>query len=328
MKLLDKIFGESDKNYKFKTTVFFICLSASSIIWLFSKLSESYTSQIVIPIKTENVPQGKILIGKSDSILNLSINDSGFALLWIKYFNRKRTFQIDLNSAILTPIELVYDARVSTRQWSDDFLEQFNLAGRIASIKPDTVVFKFEERMHKKVPVIADVSLNFRRQFFGYDTLKILPDSVVISGLERYIMNVDHIKTKQLVYNDVHSSINTSEELQIPNFVKLEDLPSRRVNLMLSVEKFTEARILIPITTINTPQNMRVRIFPEEASVSYFVAVKDYRLIAPDMFRLQVDLSVINNQVVKKLEVTPVSFPLAVIINRIEPREVEYLILK
>jgi hypothetical protein len=328
MKLFDKLFGSSDKNYKYKTTVFFICLSASSIIWLFSKLSDTYSSQINIPITTKNVPDGKILLRKSDSLLNLTLNDQGFKLLWIRYFKGNKKFTINLSDISLIHRENAYTARINTNDWAEQFLGQFNLAGRVTSISPDSIDFVFEERIFKKVPVEPDITINFKKQYFAYDTLKVIPDTVTISGLARNIANIDHIKTLKANYNDVSSSINTSIELKLPQNVDLEELPSRRVVLTLHVEKFTEAQISVPITPIHQPANLRVRIFPDEVSISYIVALKDYRLITPDMFSMQVDLLNIQNIKEKKLEVIPSGLPRNVKINRIHPREVEYLILK
>ncbi len=309
MKLFKKIFGGEGSNYKFKTTVFLICLSASSIIWLLSKLSETYNSQINIPIQYENLPQGKILIGESDSSVNITLNDQGFKLIWIKYFNTNRSFTISLTDVDLSTHDNRYQARISTTEWTDEFLNRFNLAGQVINIRPDSVGFTFEDRFYKKVPLVPEISVNFRRQFFAYDSLQIMPDSVVISGLEADISTIESIKTSPVVYNDVSSSINTSVQLQVPQNVVLEDLPARRVNLMLGVEKFTEAKVNIPIGSVNSPANMRVRIFPEEVAVSYIVAVKDYKSITPDMFQMQVDLSNINLQGAKKLQVTPAVFP-------------------
>jgi hypothetical protein len=328
MKLFEKIFGGNGSNYKYKTTVFLICLSASSVIWLFSKLSETYATQIVIPIRYENVPEGIILTGISDSTLRLTLNDQGFTLFWVKYFNKKRTFVINLEEVDLKAHENHHAAHIATNSWTDDFLSQFNLAGRVTAIRPDTVNFVFQDRFYKKVPVKPAVSIGFRKQYFAYDSLQVIPDSVTISGVKSLVNAVDHIKTEQVIYNDVAGSINTTVRLDMPADIATEELSPQQVNLILHVEKFTEAKVVIPLTAVNSPDNMRVRIFPEEVEVSYIVALIDYKTITPEMFSMQVDLSEIKVQGTKKLEVVPAGFPQTVNINRIEPREVEYLILK
>jgi hypothetical protein len=328
MKLFEKIFGGNGSNYKYKTTVFFICLSASSVIWLFSKLSETYATRIVIPIQYENMPDGKILTQISDSTLSLTLNDQGFTLFWVKYFNKKRIFVINLEKVDLIAHEKNHSAHIATNTWTDDFLSQFNLVGRVTAISPDTVNFVFEDRFYKKVPVKPDVSISFRKQYFAYDSLQIIPDSVTISGVESLVNAVDHVKTEQVFYNDVAGSINITVGLDMPADIAPEELSAQQVNLVLNVEKYTEAKVLIPVTAVNSPDNLRVRIFPEEVAVSYIVALKDYKTISPEMFTMQVDLSEIRMQGAKKLEVIPAGFPQTVNINRIEPREVEYLILK
>lgn len=328
MKLFEKFFGGNGSNYKFKTTVFFICLSASSFIWLFSKLSDNYATQITIPIRYENIPEGKILSQISDSALRLTLNDQGFTLFWVKYFNKERTFVINMEEAELKSHEDYHTAHIATHTWADDFLSQFNLAGRVTAMSPDTVNFIFEDRIYKKVPVKPEVKISFRKQYFAYDTLQVIPDSVTVSGVESLVSTLDHIKTEPVVLNDVAGSVNTAVQLHLPPSVTPDELSVQQVQLVLNVEKFTEATVLIPITDINTPDNMRVRVFPEEVAVSYIVALKDYKTITPEMFTMQVDLSEIKKQGTRKLEIIPAGFPETVTINRIEPREVEYLILK
>ncbi|MFP4470763.1 MAG: YbbR-like domain-containing protein [Bacteroidales bacterium] len=327
-----KIFGRhinlSDDKYKYKTTVFFICLLFSALIWLLIKLTEEYTTTLVYPVTYHNIPEGKLLTGDVDSTVTIGIYDRGFTLLYLKYFTVRRALDIDLDDLRLKPKNEGYIAAAGTARWARQLLQNFDVTDNFEYIYPDTIYFNFEERISKQVPVTAEVTVDFKKQYFAYDSLRIDPSQVTVSGSRSRIDGIHFIKTRKTKFTGLDDDISQMIELEKPEKAPDVEIQPGEVKIMLDVEKFTEANIEVPIGKINKPAGLRVKLFPENVNILYLIALKDFNKVSQDMFSVAVDLSDVTKDEDKKLKVQLQSQPKFVRINRIEPPEVEFLLLK
>jgi hypothetical protein len=326
------IFGifskERSDNYRYKTTVFVICLIISSLIWTLIKLAEVNNASIRIPITYTDTPDGKILTSRIDTTLTIGIRDQGFVLVWVKYFANKKPLKISLADYRLRRDGNRFETTINTSRWAQDFLDQYNLGGSVESISPDTLHFVFENRVEKKVPVKSNIKFGFQNQYFSLDTLALHPDSVVVSGLKKVIASITEIETEPTDFNNLSTSINEKIKLLRPADATALLIDPPQVQATLKVEKFTEAEIEIPIEKINSVNPSKVKIFPETVTIRYLVSLDNYSKVTRDLFESTVDLSKIGNRESQKLSINlPVS-PQFVRVVRLEPEEVDFLIFK
>lgn len=323
------IFSEKkNEKYRYKLTVFFICLAISAFIWMLIKLSEQYNSEIEIPLTYHDLPEGKILVNKVDTIIKLGITERGFALAWLKYFRKKQPLTINLEDYRLRQQMHQYIALVGTEAWSLRFLNQYDLDGKVDYILPDTIAFYFEDRYSKEVRVVPDISIRYEKQYFAYDTLIIDPATVTVSGLQSNISKINEVTTEQINFNNLSSSIDETIPVKRPYNSPDFNVDPGQINIKLHVEKFTESQIEVPINKINEPSEERIKIFPDRATITYLVALKDYKKVGSEMFSCRVDLSKADSTMNSKLEVSLSSAPQYIRIVSIEPPEVDYLVLK
>ncbi len=326
--MLKLLSGKKKEDYRYKLTVFLVCLIISSLVWMLIKLANHYTVEVEIPLTFVNYPKDKILVSKVDSIISIGINDQGFTVAWIKYFSRKSPLRIDLSDYRLKQQMHGYVANVGTRAWAQQFLDQYDLKGQVTHILPDTITFYFEDRYTREVPVEAKLNLSFSKQYYAYDTLVISPATVEISGLYQTVDTIESLTTKTLTYDKLNKSINTMVAVEKPAKSPGLRIDPGEVNVKLTVAKFTESTIDIPVKIKHQPLNMRIKIFPETVSIKFLVALDDFKKINPDMFAASVDLSMLNETTGNKLEVSIDTYPAFVKIINTEPSEVDFLVLK
>ncbi len=115
-----------------------------------------------------------------------------------------------------------------------------------------------------------------------------------------------------------------SVPLSIPeNTGELRCIPEN-VSVVLTVDKFTESEIEIPI--VYSGQDHAIKTFPEKVKVTYFVTLENYKRITTEMFLADVSFSGEENP--EKLKINLVQYPSFIKIIKIEPLEVEYLLIK
>jgi len=326
--MLKFLTDKKNEKYREKLTIFFICLAISTFVWMLIKLSDQYSTIVTIPVTYNNIPEGKILINNVDTTIKIGLSDRGFSLVWLKYFSHKQPLHIDLKDYKLHQKMHQYAALVGTHSWSQKFLEQYAMHGKVDYILPDTIEFYFENRYSKQVPVKPNFDFKFKKQFFAYDSLILTPDKVEISGLYQSISKIEFVETRQKTFDNLSTSVNQNIALRKPIDSPDFKASPEAVNLKMIVEKFTESQIEVPVSIINQPHNMRIKIFPDNLTIKYLVALKDFKKINADMFVCSVDLSKINGGNNNKLEVSLNTFPAFIKIVNIDPAEVDFLVLK
>jgi len=305
--------------------VFLIFVFISTVFWLLKQLEQEYIADISCPVHFTNIPKNKIVVSDLPSKLILKVKSRGYQLLEYKITNSLLPFKININSLSLRIAEnnKSYNFFVLTSSIKDNMEKQFDSKTEIISIFPDTIFFKFDNRITKKVPVNVNFNVNFKKQYFQKEKTEIIPDSISISGAESIIDTINKVITRKNEYFDVDNSIKDNIELvNIKNVRFSQD----KVVFLLSVEEYTEYNIKIPIRVINKPDSVVLRTFPNEITISFLVGFSNYDKIIKPLFDVIVDYSEISEKT--KLKVQLMKCPDYIKLVRVKPEFLEYIIEK
>jgi len=311
----------------YNVTIFVVCIGIAAFTWALIKLSSNYTTELTFPVEYSNPPENLILVSDVDSTIQIGLEEQGFVLARLKYFTGSSALEIDFNKLKIRKLGRGYICKVSTQEWVLDIANKFDINGEIAFVRPDTIIFQFQDVVSKTVDVIPNISYTFEKQFYPYDSLHLEPAQVIISGLSSVIDTINQLGTESVLFQNLSNSLEA--EINVSNPLPLQlNIDPPTVKALIAVEKFTESKITIPITIRNESDSLRVKIFPAKARVVYLVALKDFRRINADMFSTSVNLNDINERSDKKIPIRVDAHPSFVKIKKIDPPEVEYLILK
>jgi len=308
-------------------SVFVICLLISVFIWLLIKLSEEDSGAIKYPVIYTNLPEGKQMTGASANHLYLHKNLKGFELINEKFFKKHYPLVIDLSQLKTNKKSSKFNSYLIVSDIVNRIENQVEDYFKMISINPDTIFFNFEDIASKKVVVNLNLTYNLRQQFQLYDTIKISPDSISISGIQSIIDTIDNVSTERMNLSD----ISENQLLKIP----LKKIPTKEevrfsvneIDVSIKVEKFTESMVSIPIKVISEDTTTRIRIFPNLVNITFHVALKDFNRIDTGMFvaAVKYDQGETAN---KMLEIEMINYPEFVKIAKTEPEKVEYIVLK
>ena len=306
-------------NRKFKVFLFFLVLT--SIIWMLIALSKNYTSTAVFKVGYENLPKDKLLQNKPVSEVELSINAPGFTLL--NYKIRKHKIAFDLN-ALISRKEISYLLPNSQLSYLN---KQLSNETNVVDVLMDTLFFDLGRNISKKVVVRPNIDVDFK---FGYnfiDKLKIIPDSIIITGPKKQIDSINEIFTVPLKLSDVYESIDTDLKLAISTDNSKLDLSSNSVRVLGSVDKFTEGILKIPVRFINEPDNTVINPFPKEIEVIYRVGLSHFNKINENSVSVVFDYNQYKNDTLIQY-LSPIIQQRSEFIHsiKIQPSQIEFLI--
>lgn len=305
-----------------KINVFFLFLFFAFIILIFTKLSKEYTNTVTFKIDKVNVPHENIILNDSSAILNITLKTHGFK--WLKYYFDKPKIAIDFVKDV--------DKIDSTFVWSKSkaYLlasSQFGKQVELLNISPDTLRFKFDVNLVKKVPVILNADIKFMQGFDTVEPYKITPDSIQVIGPNVLVSQVQNIETERVKMTDIKSNIKEVVQLNLPEYSKDLKFSNRAVSLTANVEKFTEGSVKVPVTIKNMPNDKTLKYFPKIVNVTYYTSLNNFKKIKAKDFRVECDFSkATNNQSFLLPEIA--KYPDIVKHIKVNQQQIEFIIIE
>lgn len=313
------------KKFNKNSLIFLFFLFISSLFWLLNELNKDAVSDIKFPVRYLNLIDDKVLVNDLPSILIIRIQASGYTLLKYKLSTKLVPLTLDMKSYVFRQKKNSSEFFLLTSDLHGRFERRFSDEMKILEILPDTLNFRFDEMVHKKLPVIPNISYSLARQYLLIDKISTYPDSIVVSGPASILDTLKGISTVYKSYNDLKSSVSEQVDLTTPPKVLFSH---EQVELSIPVEQFTEASFKVPIRAGNLPDSLILRTFPNQVTLTCVSGLGTYDNISSDLFWVEVDYESIQSTTGNKLKVHVESYPEFVQSVRIHPTYVDFIIEK
>ncbi len=302
---------------RFSGMIVFILIAAT--LWLIIKLSDTYTVTVPFAINYVDVP-ASMLIEDNDQEVSATVTTSGFKLLNY-YFKRQSKRKIDISVKMVKYKKV--DDRVysySSRYIIDEVADFLSSSANDIQLTDDQQYFNMSRLASKRVKIVPETSFLFEKQFNYYGEPTSTPDSITIYGSVDDVNKTKEVRTKVITRKNVNQNIITTAEIDLNDALTAD---VNEVEVSVNVEKYTESEVIVPI---EIPENLNMHLYPNKASVRYIVAMKDYAIINNMSFKAIADTNdMFFNDV---LPVRLVLYPNNTQIIDIDPKEVEYIIVK
>lgn len=307
--------------------IFLIFVIISSILWFFNNLNQEFVSKLEIPVNYVNFPPNRTNISQLPHYFETNVKANGYDLL--KFEFKKQFSQVTID---LSQVDFIYPkkndsstAYVMTHKFKDEIEMQLKGKITIEQIKPDTLYFLFSKLYSKIVPIIPNIELIPANQFFIKTKPSISPDSIRLTGPKIILDTIEQIKTQFTKFQNISKNLKSSVNLLIPSGVVSN---ISKVNVFAEVEQFTEINFKLNIHTINVPDSLVMKLYPNNVIISCRVGVDNYKKVDADMFEAVVDYNSIFERKDNKLPVKIVSYPTNIYSFSCNPEFVDYVMEK
>lgn len=297
-------------------------LIASFLIWMLINLSKQSSTVVNYTISFVGMPQDKVLQEDPIKEVSLLVKGSGFKLLSTGFSNKKINIIVNnLQKKSANNFFLVADNQKTEIQ------KQLASGVLLQDVLQDTIFLKLGSLQSKKVPVVQNLDITYK---LGYNKLdvKVIPDSVLISGPELQLKKVNNLQMAKLTLKEVFEDVTKKLPLAMSKEVDKVKMSFNEVELQIKVDKFTEGEFEIPVVVKNLSSSKKINIFPKRVKVVFKVGLKDFSKITADSFKI-----VCNYEQTKENELTYLipeleAKPSKVSSVRIIPDKIDFLIYK
>lgn len=324
-KLFRDVVNPDERKSRGNLYVFLVCLAISIFIWFLVALSkESYTS-LEYPVQFINPPADMVIVNQPDSVLTFRISSAGFEYLTLRYLNRRKPIQVDLSRINLEEKNGFFMGSFITSRLTAEIRKQYNFSEELISISPELIEFKFEPLSGKKVPIVSNMKLEFLRQFRLSDTIVFTPSEVKVVGPRNLIDQIHQISTAPEIISNIEGPITAIVKLEKPYANDLLSLVPEEVEFNLMAERFTESTIEVSVSSFDG--DAIVKTFPEKVKITFLVSLSNFKRIDPELFNAVIKIPAQTGGKEKALVMLN-RLPEFVEVTKIEPAEVDFLVLK
>lgn len=306
--------------------IYLICVGIATIFWFLNALSKNYTVDLDFPVHYTNLPKNKILVNEPPKEFTLQVNSFGFTLLRHKLQLSFSPLVFNVNDFTRNIMETTKQSgyTIQTSQYLDEIADQLSSELKVLKITPDTLHFNFDQIVQKNIKVYPNVQIELKKQYQLSGPIRTKPDSITVYGPKSILDTLKQVETNYQTFKSVSEAIQRNVSLVDYDNLKFDN---HRIVLIIPIEEYTEAQRLIPVSIINKPDSINLKLFPNRVKVTYLVGLSRYSEILPGDFKLSVSWTDLNPDN-SRLKVEILALPPFVKSVKILPEEVEYLIEK
>ncbi len=325
VKLLPK---DSQKRKRLYTFSAFVLLSL--LFWLIIKLSQEKEAPLQREISVVNVPSDMVITDISHDKITMNIRTIGFRLFY-KQLSRQPPY-IDLDFSMFQ--EIIKNGEVhyfiTGEQAALNISDVIENETEIISLNPDTLFLKVQIADQKKVAVEFEGEIDFSQGHKLYGNINITPDSIIVSGPQNIVANIDKVFTQHLSFEELEEPVKVQSGIVDPFPSEPLSFSETEVEIHIDVKEFTETNVRVPLqfdcSDKYEDQINKVRLFPSNATIYYLVALDDYSEVNEEMFSLKVECPFEKEN--NRLNIKVDSKPSNVEIIRMDPSWTEYILLR
>ncbi|NQX80748.1 MAG: hypothetical protein HRT66_01980, partial [Flavobacteriaceae bacterium] len=295
------------------TFILFIVLSF--LLWFSIQFSREYEDTIKYQLYFTDLPEDALLLNKLPNNIEFKVRTTGLNL----FNNRIKTRSIKISYKKINNDYL--DVNNSIYLFKNAIGDGIDILGSSINI----IKFEFEKKIYKTVPVVAKYDIKYKKGYNLVGKPLVIPDSVVISGAERSIINIFEINTELITLVNVFESEKHQLKLS-----KIEGVTNSetQVYLELNAEKYTEGSFKLSFDILNRPKGGSLITFPNKVELIFQTNISNYNKVSVEEFEIICDYeySIKNN--LNYLLPIIVKKPDNISFAKIVPERIEYLIQK
>lgn len=311
---------ELNKNQRRKLSIFFKCVLFSVIAWVLFAVSNKYIYSKTVGLEYINFPENKAFMSLQPDSAVVSIEATGWQLLFTSLTEEDRLVQVDLSG-------LQNRDFISFANQIGFINRQFPSNQRVVSVAPDTLFFDFSAQTEKRVPVRVIYDLGFARRFGLVGPIGVSPEYVTVRGPREEIVAIRYWETDTLRLSGLNGPVEKNVVLDTRHQPNLKVSPTH-VDVQIPVGEMTEKEIQVPIEVINDESYRAIKLLPGKVKLTVLVSLIDYAQIGPESFRAIVDMKDWDQGSWTTLPVKILKLPDYCKLVRAEPQNVDFFVNK
>lgn len=262
---------------------------AVASLWFISKYKDIYKEEINFNVSFINVPED-IIVNSTAAQMNIpvEISASGFTLIWEKTFGRG--IHLDFKKNTYTRNDsLFFNPQKSVKNMK----RSKELSYEILNVDDQEVFVNIKRFNSKMLPLKNDLVIEYSANFVSLRTPSFKMDSIMVTGNDDVVASLKEIKVtgKPIVIADSLTTVTINLNEIYPN-LKFND---SNIIMTIAATQMTEGSIEAKVRLINAPQDLEIKLIPENVVVVYSTPISHFDKIKDKDIEVIVDYNQIDD---------------------------------
>lgn len=300
-----------------KILTFFFFVIIAAILWFMQVYDQPFETDIRIPVKYVSIPDSVIFNDTLPDHFDVRVRDNGYAMF--RYgFTKRDTVYLDMSAVLQNGASPVLQGSTLDAYISRSLPQ----TSTVIRYDPLRISFAYSLLRSRKIPVVFDGQINLAPGYFLNGDIRVAPDSVMVYGSLADLTKLTYIYTTSDTLSGLESNRKVSYKLIKPDNTKVSP---NKVNVYIPVEAYQQMRIDVPVEGFNLPDNLNIKFFPSNVTMSFFVGVSMADSVKREDFTVGVDYNNIRDLGQVSVPVRVTASPSFVRNLMIDPLNVEYI---
>lgn len=299
--------------------IFLFFLALSAVFWLMMTLNETYEVEFPVPLHLAGVPKNVVMTQELSDTVRVTVRDKGYTILMYETSNRFRPLKVNFQTYANKQTER---GRVTVADLQKMLRQQTFSSSVITAIKADGLDFYFNYGRNRRVRIRLEGRIVPGGNYYLAHA-QLSPDYATVYASKKILDDIEVVSTERLNLSNFEDTVTKVVALKPIAGAKI--VPAT-VKVTLYPDVLTEGSVEVAITTVNKPDNLIIRTFPQTAKVLYTVGANAYRLVRASDFTVTVDYNEIAAHPSDKCKLHLRSHSRFARSARLETDQVDYLI--
>lgn len=299
--------------------IFLFFVGLTLLFWMTQTMQDEFEVEYKIPIEITGLPESAMVTSELPEYISVMVKDRGTTLITRRQSGGFLPIIIDYKDytlergAFFVPVGTIVESAK----------RQMPPTHQILSVFPDgfPVYVSMGDSKTLEVELIGRFVPSLNCAISG--EVKVQPNRITLFGPKSMLDSIDRISTEYVEMHNLSDTVTMKVKLNPIRGVKYE---TDEVEIFIPVEEFTEKTLLLPVIGKNVPRELRLRTFPPQVKISFFVGLSKFSNVTDTSFILSVDSRYLADH--PTAQTIPVSIersPEYVSNVRIEPDSVEFV---
>jgi len=238
--------------------VIFLSIAFSVILWVSISLSNDYNTNLQLPVKIFNVPEGYVPASNSAEKINVKVRGKGWNLL-TAMIAANNDYYVDAGNELK-------NKQVLELRYFEDENTWLTSKFQILEITPSTISFSFEKIGYAKLKIAPNLQLDFKTGYGLATDVVVIPESTVVTGPIQQVSEMVEIPTELLKINDLNEKTEKIVELKNVSGLSCE---VQTATIFLDVQRIVENSFDgINVRVLDIPADRDVVLLPNKINIS------------------------------------------------------------
>ncbi len=299
-------------------------------------MSEKKEFSLPVKVRMTGFDAKRYAVVRADTSLVLQVESTGFNAFILGLKKEPLTFNLDIKNEAMHRYPLRRDGIVDlyrcvaisdlSAQFSDQ-LSSYSVH-YLGSAK-DSLMLVLNERGSKVFrPDLSNLKINFSDGFGLYGEPKVSPTEITLYGSSEVLAAIDNIGVKAETLDDVRETGTYRVPID-DGWKEMGDVyaSTEMLTIKIPVKRYVEQHYTVPVVIDGIDTSQGLRLYPDHVKLHVWVAQDDIVAVSADRFTVSADYNDILSGA-QRLKLCVNRFPRKVRIRKMEPEEIEYVIIK